>query len=528
MKRLLLWVILSFFGLSPSAFAGDYLVKIDGGLKPSSASDMNLISHIQGMSASAVHVKALPLENWVKVSTPEGEELDLQRLQAHPYIQYVQKNYKYGIFQNPYIAQQTEIIKEKFSNLAPRFKGIQEDCPFHPIICAILGIGEGGGFPGFPGGGENGLKDNPDIPASNPTQVGADPLFDKQWGMKDVQVTEAHKVHQGSPEVVVAIIDTGVDYTHEDLVNNLWRNPGEMGEDANGKDKSTNGVDDDGNGYVDDVIGWDFVDNDNKPYDLKGANLLQGGNPGHGTHCAGNAAAQGNNQLGVKGVAPNVKIMPLRFISADGQGTTEAAVAAIRYAIDNGATVTSNSWGVTVSREEAAKDKLLKEALDYSQEKGVLFVAAAGNGNKMGVGFDNDSSQTPAYPASFEHDIIVSVAATDIKQERGSFSNWGATSVDIAAPGVEILSTAVGNLYQDKVKVPLMGEAPWAGTSMATPFVSGAAALYISANPSADWRSVKDRILSTATPTPSMQGKAVSNGRLNVGDLMTQPPQLQP
>ena len=388
------------------------------------------------------------------------------------------------------------------------FSDDNDDCPFPPILCSI-----------FEGGGKDKKKtqaDNPDIPLTAPKRTpGKDPLFEKQWGMTDGNVAAAHEVNQGSSEVVVAIIDTGVDYTHEDLVENLWRNPGETGLDESGNSRETNGVDDDENGYIDDVVGWDFVDNDNKPYDMKGSNPF-GGNPGHGTHCAGNAAARGNNSLGVKGVAPNVKIMALRFIGSKGEGSTEAAVNAIRYAIDNGATITSNSWGVSVSRSEAESDKILMEALDYSQEKGVLFVAAAGNGDSQGVGYDNDTGSKPGFPASFDHDIIISVAATDINKNLGSFSNWGVETVDIAAPGVKILSTTVGGSYEDEMTIPFMGKVPWAGTSMATPFVAGAAALYLSANPDKTWQEAKNSILSTATPTDSLSGKVFSGGRLNV------------
>ncbi|NJM10085.1 MAG: S8 family serine peptidase, partial [Bdellovibrionaceae bacterium] len=154
-------------------------------------------------------------------------------------------------------------------------------------------------------------------------------MFSKQWGMNQMGVTTAWGTTKGNPEVIVGVIDTGVDYTHEDLVDNMWRNPGEMGTDAQGRDKSSNGVDDDKNGYVDDIVGWDFPANDNKPYDLTASlmdMLLSGGNPGHGTHCAGNVAARGENGKGIAGVAPNVRIMALRFITEKGQGTSADAI----------------------------------------------------------------------------------------------------------------------------------------------------------------------------------------------------------
>jgi subtilisin family serine protease len=326
--------------------------------------------------------------------------------------------------------------------------------------------------------------------------------------MKDIGVKKAWRAGKGDPEMVVAVIDTGVDYTHEDLVDNLWRNPGEI---------PNNNIDDDNNGFVDDVIGWDFVSNDNKPYDLKGQ-IFNGGNPGHGTHCAGNVAARGDNGKGIAGVAPNVKIMVLRFISDKGQGTTADAIASIRYAVDNGAMITSNSWG---SEDEDPNDsegnQALRDAIQYAQDQGTLFVAAAGNGHQ-GQGYDNDSDSRPAYPASYPHESIISVAALDVNDNLGSFSNWGRNTVDLGAPGVKVYSTVVGNGYTDMV-LPIM-EISWDGTSMATPHVAGAAALYWSANPNATWRDVKDALISSAKPINALRGKAVSNGKLDVEALM--------
>ncbi|MBF0207951.1 MAG: S8 family serine peptidase, partial [Oligoflexia bacterium] len=158
------------------------------------------------------------------------------------------------------------------------------------------------------------INDNPPIPApENPGGSGSDPQFNRQWGMQDIGVKAAWNITKGRPEIVVAVIDTGVDYTHEDLRANIWHNSGEMGRDAQGRDKSTNGIDDDQNGFIDDVIGWDFVQNDNRPFDLTTSvwdMLKGGGNPGHGTHCSGNVAAVADNGKGISGVAPGVKIMP--------------------------------------------------------------------------------------------------------------------------------------------------------------------------------------------------------------------------
>lgn len=357
-------------------------------------------------------------------------------------------------------------------------------------------------------------QDNPAVPNAPQIRTGTDPDLAKQWGMIDIGAADAWKVTMGNPDMIVAVIDTGVDYTHEDLLPNLWRNTKEIPD---------NGIDDDHNGYVDDVIGWDFAANDNKPYDLAVDQfqlLTGGGNPGHGTHCAGNVAARGNNSVGIAGVAPNVKIMALRFISEKGEGTTAAAIKAIRYAVDNGAKITSNSWGSEGEDPAAGEEnRALREAIQYAQDKGTLFIAAAGNGHR-GTGYDNDRDSAPAYPASYDHDSIVSVAALDSNDHLGSFSNWGLKSVDIGAPGVNVYSTTVGNQYSDKV-IDVGGvEVTWDGTSMATPHVAGAAALYWSLHPEKNWQDVKAAILGSAKKIPALQGKSVSGGKLDVSSLI--------
>lgn len=360
------------------------------------------------------------------------------------------------------------------------------------IINEIIG---GGGI----GGG--GAPKDPDFPTSFPSGSGADPDFSKQWGMQDIGVKDAwSETTKGSPEIVVAVIDTGVDYTHEDLAANMWRNPGETGLDANGRDKATNGVDDDNNGYVDDVVGWDFAVNDNKPHDTTSGGIF-GGNPGHGTHCAGNIAAAADNAKGIVGVAPNVKIMAMRFLTEKGQGSLDGAVQAIKYAVDNGAQVLSNSWG---SEGDGGEGGPLKEAIQYAQDHGVLFVAAAGNSN-----YDNDKPAKASVPASYDFDNILSVAAIDQNNNKSSFSSFGLTTVDVGAPGSAIYSTIPGNKYMNLD-----------GTSMACPMVAGAAALYWSKHPQATWQDVKNAIMTTAQPINSLRGRTVTGAKLNVRELM--------
>ncbi len=368
-----------------------------------------------------------------------------------------------------------------------------------------------------------GAKDNPDIPPAPSPTSGIDPLMDNQWGMLDIGVFNAGSAPREANSIVVAVIDTGVDYTHEDLLANMWRNPGESGVDAQGKDKGTNNVDDDHNGYIDDVVGWDFSRNDNKPYDMSSSTfgtLLGGGNPGHGTHCAGNVAARRNNNVGIAGVASNAQIMAIRFLSEKGQGRTSDAIKAIKYAVDNGAKVLSNSWGSEgENTSEGQENKALQDMIAYAQEKGVLFIAAAGNGHN-GKGYDNDNDPRPGYPASYQHDNIISVAAIDENDQLGTFSNWGARSVDLAAPGVKVYSTMVGNRYSNNV-VNIFGlKIGWDGTSMATPHVAGAAALYWSEHPNKSWKEVKAAILGSTKKIDSLSNKTTTGGKLDVQSLM--------
>ncbi len=237
----------------------------------------------------------------------------------------------------------------------------------------------------------------------------------------DINASEASTVTLGHPEVVVAVIDDGVDFTHPDLEGRQWLNPGESGVDASGNDKATNRLDDDGNGYVDDVNGWDFCHGDDTVHDPIEADA-------HGTHVAG--IIGGNlNGSGVVGVAPNVKIMALKFLGTN-CGYDSEAIRAIEYVRNKGARIINASWGGT------GDSRSLEWAIEDSE---ALFVAAAGNGGMDGIGDNNDTA--PSYPASYDSPNILSVAAIDNRGSLASFSNYGAKTVDIAAPGVGILST---------------------------------------------------------------------------------------
>jgi len=305
-----------------------------------------------------------------------------------------------------------------------------------------------------------------------------DPRFNNLWGLHntgqtggtpdaDIDAPEAWDTTTGSEEIVVASIDTGVDYNHEDLAANMWMNPGEI---------PGNGVDDDGNGFVDDVYGWDFVNNDNSPMD----------DNGHGTHTSGTIGAVGNNKIGVVGVCWNVRIMALKFLSAGGSGSTANAIKCIEYATMMGARLSNNSWG------GGGKSIPLAIAI----WKGPLFVAAAG-----GDGGNNDV--TPHYPSSYRLRNIISVAAADHNDMLSPFSNYGKRSVDLGAPGVNILSTLPGNDYNY-----------YSGTSMAAPYVAGVAALVMGVSSLSDIE-VKRCILKSVDKVPDLTGKVLTGGRLN-------------
>lgn len=335
------------------------------------------------------------------------------------------------------------------------------------------------------------------------TLVPADKMFKKLWGLNnkngfDVDALEAWKLTKGSKKVVVAVIDTGVDYNHPDLKGNMWVNSAEL----NGKE----GVDDDGNGYIDDIHGYDFAGNKGDPMD----------NQGHGTHCAGTIGAV-HNSIGVAGVAANVRLMALKFLGDNG-GTTADAIEAIYYAVDNGAHVLSNSWG------GGGRSRALKEAIEYSNTKGTIFTVAAGNDNK-----NNDLS--PTFPSNYEVDNLISVAAYAEDGERAYvirggrkivFSNYGKKTTHVSAPGSEILST-----------VPKGGYEAYSGTSMATPHVSGVIALLLSLN-SKEWvnkkgearnldispKAVRDLVIKTSIQENSLSEMTQSGGRVSAANLL--------
>jgi len=294
----------------------------------------------------------------------------------------------------------------------------------------------------------------------------------------------------GSSSVYVGIIDEGYMFAHPDLTANAGKNPGEI---------AANGNDDDGNGLVDDVYGWDFAGNNNTVFD--------GAGDDHGTHVAGTIGGVGFNGTGVAGVVWNVKMLNAKFLGSTG-GTTANAIKSVDY-FTNLKTrtlnplpivATNNSWG------GGGFSQALMDAISRANAAEILFIAAAGNSS----GVNNDV--TPSYPSNYNVSNVIAVAAIESNGNLASFSQYGATTVDLGAPGVGIWSTIPKS---SKGKV-VASYASYSGTSMATPHVTGAAALYASLNPGISAASIKAAILSSTTPTSSLTGKCVTGGRLNV------------
>ena len=319
-----------------------------------------------------------------------------------------------------------------------------------------------------------------------------DPQFNDQWALAnsgqrggkqgaDVSATLAWSITTGSDKVVVAVLDSGVDYNHEDLEGNMWKRPASM-----------EPYHDEELGTIDDENGFSAIDSIRDPMDENG----------HGTHCAGIIGAEGENNLGIAGVNWKVQIMPLKFMNAGGFGTTKDAIEAINYVIDRkkagvNVRIISASWGST------QKSRALEDVIRKAYENDILFVAAAGNATA-----NND--RVPHYPSSYNVPNVVSVAALDRHDQLATFSNYGPKSVAIAAPGVDILSTWLGNGYEEK-----------SGTSMATPVVAGVAALVLAEHPRLSVDELKKKLLASTDPIVALKGKTVTGGRINAAKALS-------
>jgi subtilisin family serine protease len=322
-----------------------------------------------------------------------------------------------------------------------------------------------------------------------------DELFYKQWGLfnhgqdggksgADISAMQAWATTKGSGDVVVAVLDSGVDYTHPDLAKNIWRRPGII---IAYKDEDLTP-----DGAIDDINGLNLLEDSGDPMD----------DNGHGTHCAGIVGAEGGNEIGITGVNWTVRIMPLKFMDAEGIANVRDAIEAVNYVINRkragvNVRVISASWGSMV------KSRALEDVIRKAGEEGILIVAAAGNAS-------SDNDLRPHYPASYDLPNVISVAAVDRNDQLTTFSNFGATSVDVAAPGQQIVSTWLEHGFQEKQ-----------GTSMATPFVSGVAALILAANPSISVAELRTRLLNSVDPLPSLKGKVATGGRINAAKALT-------
>ncbi len=318
-----------------------------------------------------------------------------------------------------------------------------------------------------------------------------DPQFAEQWALNntgqdggksgaDLKALNAWTKTKGSKEVVVAVLDTGVDYTHLDLASNMWTRP----------DNVPQYVDDE-LGTYNDIQGYDANVNAADPMDENG----------HGTHCSGIIGAEGNNNEGIAGINWNVQIMPLKFLGRGGFGSTKDAIESINYAIDRkqkgvNIRVISASWGST------SYSKALEDVIRAAGEQGILFVAAAGNAT-------TDNDKRPHYPSNYDLPNVISVAALDRTDSLASFSNYGAKTVHVAAPGREIVSTWLNDAYREA-----------SGTSMATPYVSGVAALIIANEPNISMEKLRERILKSVDKIDSLNGKVVSGGRINAAKAL--------
>ncbi|EQC51565.1 S8 family peptidase [Bacteriovorax sp. DB6_IX] len=332
--------------------------------------------------------------------------------------------------------------------------------------------------------------------SSTPT----DPYMEVQWGIQnlgnneprrgggripipgvvgsDINILDVWRNNPGKKDVIVAVVDTGVDYKHEDLKESMWTNQAEL--------NGLRGVDDDGNGYVDDIYGYNFSKNTSDPMD----------DNHHGTHVSGIIGAQ-HNSVGVAGVIQNANIMAVKFMDKKGRGDLEKALKATKYAVENGATVINNSWG------SLGHSEILENYMKDAGKRGVVFVAAAGNNYK-------NLDESPLYPAAFRIPNQITVAALNPENRMTGFSCYGPLTVHIAAPGRNIISTVPNNKYK-----------VLSGTSMSAPYVAAAVALYKARFPEATPDEIKTKMIETAVHVPHFAGKTFSEGRLDVENFLS-------
>lgn len=443
----------------PEAVPGEIIVSINNGFAGFSAQSVikNSIMQVFGMAAIE-SIESLPLDEAiqkVKLRDVKKTNAVISQLLSNPMVRYAEPNYIYHTMLAP---------GETMHPMgAPSDADFAKQWDMKNTGQVVCNPDPNGG----PCVNDTGVKD---------ADINVQPLW-------DAGIT-------GNKNTIIAVIDTGIDWTHPDLKDNIWTNPGEI---------AGNGIDDDGNGIIDDVHGANFV-NATAP----------NGNPlddhSHGSHCAGTIGAKGNDGVGITGVNWNANIMAVKFLSATGSGSLDGALGAIKYATKMGAKVMSNSWG------GGPFSQALKDAIVDAEAKGVLFVAAAGN-----AGSDNDSIDN--YPSNYDVPNVLAVSATNNQDKIAWFSNYGKTKVHVAAPGVAVYSTVKGGAY-----------ASYSGTSMACPHISGMAALLWSTNASFTYTQIKDLLVKTSDPLRKLKNKVAAKGRADVNNAYTNfvPPSTEP
>ena len=438
MKKLSVLGVLGLAVLSQAAFAkmaenapyvpGEVLVKVKPGLKARFLAKKSLLG------AEVKKELNLTAGNYLLLKSNEKSTNALvNELEALPEVQYAEPNYLYSIH------------------------GFESSAPVDPMSGKLWGLKNTG---------SNEPDKNGNI-SSTPGVVSADLSAEKAWS-----------VTGGSKKVVIAVIDTGIDYNHPDLKNNMW---------VNEKEIPGNGIDDDGNGYIDDIHGWNAEKDNGNPMD---------GNA-HGTHCAGTIGAEHNNDVGVAGVMSDVRLMAVKFLSDSGSGSLTDAVESIDYATKMNVDIMSNSWG------GGGYSQTLFDSITAAKKKGIVFVAAAGNDAS-----NNDSRAS--YPASYQVDNVISVASHTAQDTLSSFSNFGKNSVHVAAPGSNILSTTPGNQYK-----------VFSGTSMATPHVSGVIGLLVAEMGRMPVLDLRERLIGTTVPVAAYRKTTAAGGRVNAYNFLT-------
>ena len=422
MKKTLLVALLT---ISPSVFSQS--AKFDGYIVKLKENANSFVANSIQKSANLDNLN-LSFGNFYKLSSNNLIPLDIEAIKKNPAVEYIEPNYLY--FPQDHVPPRPSSISDKEFD------------------------------------GQWGIYNN-----GHNTWIANSPI-----GV-DINVVKAWEITKGSKDVVIAVIDSGINYNHPDLKDNLWVNEKEL----NGQP----GVDDDGNGYIDDINGYDFANNDGDPLD----------DNGHGTHVSGIIAASHNNE-GTRGVMGTARIMSLKFLTAKGPGDTANALKGVDYAIKNGAKIINNSWGGG-DFSKAMNDAFLKAA-----EKNIVIVVAAGNSN-------NDNDAKPMYPANYNVPGLISVGSLSMLDVKSSFSSFGKKSVHVFAPGNYIVSTDVEQPYKWR-----------SGTSMAAPFVSGAVGLLLSKEPNLGVEDIKRRVIESSVKNNEYNKYGVG-GRLNTYDLLT-------